>query len=124
MTFRVPRYVDMSNSCVISEPSCYQYSRSLAGNLEERLTVKNEIELECVWLGPVLVSGIDEMVSTEFLGIFLLVLGMGNREDLRTKGVCPHERKVAESSNSDDTDLLTRTASETDERGVSCQTST
>lgn len=49
---------------------------------------------------------------------------MGDCENFRTKSVCPHKREVTESSNSDDTDLLPRTASKTDERGVSSQTST
>lgn len=64
------------------------------------------------------------MVGPKFLSVLLLVLGVGDCEDLCTKSVCPHKREVAESSNPDDTDLLARTTSKTNERRVSCQPST
>jgi hypothetical protein len=64
------------------------------------------------------------VVGTKLLGVFLLVLSVRDCEDLCTESVCPHEREVAKSSDTDNTDLLTRTASETNERGVSRQTST
>jgi hypothetical protein len=89
----------------------------------ERLTVQNEVELESVWLGPILVSRIDEVVGTKFLGVLFLVLGVRDCEHLCTESVCPHESEVAQSSDSDDTDLLARTATETDEGRVSCESS-
>lgn len=40
----------------MSEPVRRQYTMSLTQIQDEQLTIENEIELECVWLGPVLVS--------------------------------------------------------------------
>jgi hypothetical protein len=96
---------------------------SLVKSRGERLTVQNEVELESVWLGPILVSRINEVVGTKFLGVFLLILGVRDCEHLCTKSVCPHKSEVSQSSDSDDADLLARTASETDERRVSCESS-
>lgn len=96
---------------------------SLVRSRDGRLTVENEVEFESVWLGPILVSRVNEVVSTEFLSVFLLVLGVGNCEDLCTKSVCPHESEVAQSSDTDDSDLLARPASETNKGRVSRETS-
>jgi hypothetical protein len=96
---------------------------SLVKSRGERLTVQNEVELESVWLGPILVSRINEVVGTKLLSVLFLIFGVGDCEHLCTESVCPHESEVAQASDSDDADLLARTTTETDEGRVGRESS-
>lgn len=94
-------------------------------------SVDDEVEGESVRLLPVLLSGADEVVSTKSESIILLVRRVRNGVDLSTESISPEKGKVTtgemlaivykvccqiiylQSTNTDDTDLLARTAAKT-----------
>ena len=94
-----------------------------AWRASKKLTIEDEVKLEGKRLRPVLVASVNKVISTEFLSMLLLVLGMGQGPNLSTKSVSPEKSKVAKTTNSTNGNLLTRTATKTDQRRVGSQTS-
>lgn len=90
---------------------------------QRRHTIENKVKLESVWLGPVLVARVDEVVGTKLLCIFFLFLGVRNGEDFGTKSMCPHQGEVTQTPDTDDANFFSWTAAQTDERRIRCQAS-
>lgn len=90
---------------------------------QRRHTVENKVKLESVWLGPVLVARVDEVVSTKLLCISFLFLGMRDGEDFGTKSMCPHQSEVTQTSDTDDANFFSWPAAQSDKGRIRCQAS-
>lgn len=80
--------------------------------------VEDEVEGEGELLVPVLLAGHDELLGTHLEGILLLVRAVGEDVDFGSQSDGPEDGKVAETSQSNDCDLLSWTRAEADERAV------
>jgi len=85
--------------------------------------VDDEVEGELVRLVPTLLLGADELLGTHLESILLLAGRVRDGVDLSTESLGPEEGEVTETTDTDDTNLLTRASTEADQRRVDGQTS-
>ena len=85
--------------------------------------VDDEVEGELVRLVPTLLLGADELLGTHLESVLLLAGRVRDGVDLSTESLGPEEGEVTETTDTDDTDLLTRASTEADQRRVDGQTS-
>ncbi len=69
-------------------------------------SVEDEVESEVVRLVPLVASGDDELFGAHLQRILLLVGAVAEDVDLSSKSSGEHDGEVAETANTDDTDLL------------------
>ena len=86
--------------------------------------VDDKVErLGLVVIGPVGVLGSrNELVGTHLEGVLPLTGGMGDGNDLGTKGVGEHDTKVAKTADTDDTNTLARASTVADKRREDSET--
>ena len=85
--------------------------------------VDDKVEGELVRLVPTLLLGADELLGTHLESILLLAGRVRDGVDLSTESLGPEEGEVTQTTDTDDTDLLTRASTEADQRRVDGQTS-
>lgn len=81
-------------------------------------SVQDEVELEGVRLVPVLLDSGHEVMSTHGHRILLLAWGVGENVNLSAKGNRPEHGKVAKTTHTDNSHLLARSATQTDQWAV------
>lgn len=84
--------------------------------------VKDEIEGVGVRLGPVVLVGVDELFCAQLKRVVLLGGRVREGVDFGPESLCPHDGEVTETTDSDNSDLLSWPGAETHQRGVCGQT--
>ncbi|KAI6767005.1 hypothetical protein HG531_011365 [Fusarium graminearum] len=107
-TDRVPVAVNIEEAEVLAESEA----------IERGSGVDDDVKCHLVALGPVLLTRGQETVGAHLAGILLLGSRAGDGPDFGTQSLGEDDTVVTETTDTDDTDLLSRTGAETLQRAV------